>query len=100
MQPTEKNIEIDIRKLREEVLRHEELYYVHDRPEISDVEYDALVERLRALEEEHPQFQTPDSPTLRVGGRPAEGFAEHVHRRQIGRAACRGRAERAVGAGR
>ena len=52
-------------------------------PEISDVEYDALVERLRALEEEHPEFQTPDSPTLRVGGRPAEGFAEYVHRRPM-----------------
>ncbi|MCA1621280.1 MAG: NAD-dependent DNA ligase LigA [Acidobacteria bacterium] len=78
-----KTIEADIRKLREEVLRHEELYYVHDRPEISDVEYDALVERLRALEEEHPEFRTPDSPTLRVGGRPAEGFAEYVHRRPV-----------------
>ncbi|HEX8723059.1 MAG TPA: NAD-dependent DNA ligase LigA [Pyrinomonadaceae bacterium] len=78
-----KSIEAEIRKLREEVLRHEELYYVHDRPEISDAEYDALVERLRALEEEHPEFRTPDSPTLRVGGRPAEGFAEYVHRRPM-----------------
>jgi DNA ligase (NAD+) len=78
-----KSIESEIKKLREEVLRHEELYYVHDRPEISDVEYDALVERLRALEEEHPEFRTPDSPTLRVGGRPAEGFAEYVHRRPM-----------------
>ena len=78
-----KSIEAEIRKLRGEVLHHEELYYVHDRPEISDVEYDALVERLRALEEEHPEFRTPDSPTLRVGGRPAEGFAEYVHRRPM-----------------
>jgi DNA ligase (NAD+) len=78
-----KSIEGEIIKLREEVLRHEELYYVHDRPEISDAEYDALVERLRALEEEHPEFRTPDSPTLRVGGRPAEGFAEYVHRRPM-----------------
>jgi DNA ligase (NAD+) len=78
-----KGIEAEIRRLRAEVLRHEELYYVHDRPEISDVEYDALVARLRALEEEHPEFQTPDSPTLRVGGRPAEGFAEYVHRRPM-----------------
>jgi DNA ligase (NAD+) len=77
------SIEAEIKKLREEVLRHEELYYVHDRPEISDAEYDALVERLRALEEEHPEFRTPDSPTLRVGGRPAEGFAEYVHRRPM-----------------
>jgi DNA ligase (NAD+) len=78
-----KRIENEIRKLREEVLRHEELYYVHDRPEISDVEYDALVKKLQQLEEEHPEFQTPDSPTLRVGGRPAEGFAEYVHRRPM-----------------
>src|SRR3712207_6472213 len=78
-----KSIESQIKKLRAEVLRHEELYYVHDRPEISDAEYDALVERLRALEDEHPEFQTPDSPTLRVGGRPAEGFEEYVHRRAM-----------------
>jgi DNA ligase (NAD+) len=78
-----KSIETQIKKLREEVLRHEELYYVHDRPEISDVEYDALMKRLRRLEEEHPEFQTPDSPTLRVGGRPAKGFAEYIHRRPM-----------------
>jgi len=78
-----KSIESEIKQLRGEILRHEELYYVHDRPEISDVEYDALVERLRRLEEENPEYVTPDSPTLRVGGRPAEGFAEHVHRRPM-----------------
>ena len=83
MPTSAKSIESEISKLRAEILRHEELYYVHDRPEISDVEYDALVERLRALEEEHPEFQTPDSPTLRVGGRPAEGFEEYVHRRPM-----------------
>ena len=83
MTTSAKSIEAEIKKLREEILRHEELYYVHDRPEISDVEYDALVERLRALEEEHPEFRTPDSPTLRVGGRPAEGFEEYVHRRPM-----------------
>ena len=78
-----KSIGSEIKKLREEILRHEELYYVHDAPEISDAEYDALLERLRLLEEERPEFQTPDSPTVRVGGRPAEGFAEHVHRRPM-----------------
>src|ERR687893_3164310 len=83
MSPTAKSIGSQIKKLREEILRHEELYYVRDAPEISDAEYDALVERLRALEEEHPELQTPDSPTLRVGGRPAEGFAEYVHRRPM-----------------
>src|SRR5918993_2196078 len=83
MATTAKSIESEIRRLREEVLRHEELYYVRDDPEISDAEYDALVARLQKLEEEHPELQTPDSPTLRVGGRPAEGFAEYVHRRPM-----------------
>jgi DNA ligase (NAD+) len=78
-----KSIESEIRKLRDEILRHEELYYVHDRPEISDAEYDALVARLRQLEEENPELQTPDSPTLRVGGKPAEGFDRYVHRRPM-----------------
>src|SRR5215218_6303152 len=78
-----KSIESEIRKLREEVLRHEELYYVHDRPEISDTEYDVLFARLRQLEEENPHLLTPDSPTQRVGGQPAEGFAEYVHRRPM-----------------
>ncbi|HYN85978.1 MAG TPA: NAD-dependent DNA ligase LigA [Pyrinomonadaceae bacterium] len=78
-----KSIESEIRKLREEVERHAELYYERDDPEISDAEYDALLERLRALEEEHPGLRTPDSPTQRVGGRPAEGFEEYVHRRPM-----------------
>ncbi len=69
---TAPNVVVNRDKLREEILRHEELYYVHDQPEISDVEYDELVERLRKLEEENPELQTPDSPTLRVGGRPSE----------------------------
>ncbi len=77
------NAETEIKRLRDEILHHEELYYVHDRPEISDAEYDALLLRLRQLEEEHPELQTPDSPTVRVGGRPAEGFAEYVHRRPM-----------------
>jgi DNA ligase (NAD+) len=83
MPPTAKSIGSEIRKLREEIVRHEELYYVHDAPEISDAEYDALMERLRALEEEHPELAAPDSPTARVGGRPAEGFEEYVHRRPM-----------------
>jgi DNA ligase (NAD+) len=76
-------IEREIEILREEVRRHEELYYVQDNPEISDAEYDALLTRLRQLEEDHPEFATPDSPTQRVGGRPVEGFAEYVHRRPM-----------------
>ena len=73
----------EIEKLREEIRRHEELYYVLDNPEVSDAEYDALLERLQKLEQEHPEQITPDSPTQRVGGRPAEGFSEVVHRRPM-----------------
>lgn len=73
----------EIEKLREEIRRHEELYYVQDSPEISDREYDQLIERLQKLELENPEYLTPDSPTQRVGGRPAEGFAEVVHRRPM-----------------
>ena len=69
-----------IEKLRNEIRHHEELYYVLDSPEISDKEYDQLLENLKALEEKHPELVTPDSPTQRVGGRPAEGFPEVVHR--------------------
>jgi DNA ligase (NAD+) len=69
----------EIDRLRYEIRHHEELYYVYDRPEISDREYDELISRLRQLEEEHPELRTPDSPTVRVGGRPAEGFQEYAH---------------------
>lgn len=82
--PTKRqSVEREIMGLREEIRRHEELYYVHDNPEISDKEYDALVARLTELEASHPQLVTPDSPTQRVGGRPAEGFDEYVHRRPM-----------------
>lgn len=73
----------EIVELRDEIHRHEELYYVNDNPEISDSEYDALLARLQELEAEHPELITPDSPTQRVGGRPAEGFPEVVHRRPM-----------------
>jgi len=72
-----------IEKLRDEVRRHDELYYVGNSPEISDREYDQLLEDLQKLEEAHPELITPDSPTQRVGGRPAEGFPEVVHTRQM-----------------
>lgn len=73
----------EILELRDEIRRHEELYYVNDNPEISDSEYDALLARLQELETKHPDLITPDSPTQRVGGRPAEGFPEVVHRRPM-----------------
>jgi DNA ligase (NAD+) len=72
-----------LEKLREEIRRHEELYYAHDSPEISDREYDALLERLQQLEQQHPELISNDSPTQRVGGRPVEGFAQVVHRRPM-----------------
>jgi len=73
----------NIEKLREEIRRHEDLYYVQDSPEISDRDYDQLLEELQKLEQAHPELITPDSPTQRVGGRPAEGFAEVVHSRPM-----------------
>ena len=73
----------EIEKLRDEIRHHDELYYVGNAPEISDREYDELLEKLKKLEEEHPELVTPDSPTQRVGGRPAEGFPEVVHTRQM-----------------
>ena len=78
-----KSIARDIEKLRDEIRRHDDLYYVNDSPEISDREYDLLLEKLQKLEEANPELITPDSPTQRVGGRPAEGFPEVVHTRQM-----------------
>ncbi|MBN2560789.1 MAG: NAD-dependent DNA ligase LigA [Phycisphaerae bacterium] len=63
--------------LREQIWRHDYLYYVEGRPVISDQQYDLLFVRLKELEAEHPELITPDSPTQRVGGEPLEGF-EHV----------------------
>jgi DNA ligase (NAD+) len=73
----------EIEKLREEIRRHEELYYILDNPEISDAEYDVLLANLQKLEQQHPDQITPDSPTQRVGGRPAVGFPQVVHRRPM-----------------
>jgi DNA ligase (NAD+) len=73
----------EIESLRAELRRHEELYYVYDNPEISDADYDALMSRLQQLEEEYPLLVAPDSPTQRVGGRPAEKFEQYEHRRPM-----------------
>ena len=73
----------EVARLRDEISRHEDLYYVNDSPEISDAEYDELLANLQRLESQHPELITPDSPTQRVGGRPAEGFPEVVHRRPM-----------------
>ena len=67
-------------ELREQIKHHDHLYYVKARPEVSDAEYDALMRELRAIEEARPDLVTPDSPTQRVSGAPAEGFDEVTHR--------------------
>jgi DNA ligase (NAD+) len=69
--------------LREELRHHEYLYYVQDAPEWTDAQYDARMNQLRALEAEHPEFLTPDSPTQRVGGKPKEGFTKVAHSRPM-----------------
>jgi DNA ligase (NAD+) len=68
-----------IEQLRNELRRHEHLYYVLDAPEITDAEYDAMMRELKALEEAHPELASPDSPTQRVGGKPREGFVKVAH---------------------
>ncbi|MFO7588791.1 MAG: NAD-dependent DNA ligase LigA [Gemmatimonadota bacterium] len=68
-----------IAELREEIGRHDWLYYVQDAPEVSDAEYDRLFRELRGLEEEFPDLRTPDSPTQRVGGEPSEKFPAVEH---------------------
>ena len=66
-------------KLRREIEQHNHRYYVLDDPVISDPDYDDLMRELTALEEEHPELRTPDSPTQRVGGRPLERFEPVRH---------------------
>ncbi|HWC95323.1 MAG TPA: NAD-dependent DNA ligase LigA [Candidatus Sulfopaludibacter sp.] len=73
----------DIEQLSEELRRHEYLYYVLDKPEITDAEYDVLMRRLQALENDHPDLRSPDSPTQRVGGKPREGFVKVAHSVQL-----------------
>ena len=66
-------------ELRRSVEHHAHLYYVEDRPEITDAEYDALFRELQALEDEYPELRTPDSPTQRVGGPTLERFEQVAH---------------------
>jgi DNA ligase (NAD+) len=73
----------DVRKridwLREQIRRHDYLYYILNQPEVSDQQYDELFAELKKLEAEHPELVTPDSPTQRVSGRPLEGFQTVRH---------------------
>jgi DNA ligase (NAD+) len=75
-----KEVAKEIERLREKIRRHEYLYNVVDDPEISDAEFDRLMNRLKELEAAHPELVTPDSPTQRVGGAPREGFQQYQHK--------------------
>jgi DNA ligase (NAD+) len=68
------------RELRQTLLRHNHAYYVLDHPTVSDAEYDSLLRELEALERDHPELVTPESPTQRVGAPPSEAFAPVRHR--------------------
>lgn len=75
-----KGADEQIRRLREEIERHNHQYYVLDQPLISDAEYDRLFRELQELEARHPALVTPDSPTQRVGAKPLAAFAPAKHR--------------------
>ena len=72
-------IEEKIRHLREVISYHAKRYYVYDSPEISDYEYDQLYAQLLKLEDQHPEFFDPNSPTQRVGGKPLDKFEKVTH---------------------
>jgi DNA ligase (NAD+) len=74
-----KDIEREVSHLRSELNRHNYLYHVEAKPEISDRDFDRMMKRLAELEAQHPELMAPDSPTQRVGGQPLEGFATVRH---------------------
>lgn len=73
------DIKTRIERLREDIRRHERLYYVENSPEISDAEFDELMRELVELEKKHPGLVTPDSPSQRVGGEPASELSTVLH---------------------
>src|SRR5579863_5318334 len=75
----DKDLEKKIEALREKIRYHEYRYYALDDPEISDGEFDRLMNELKKLEGDHPELLTTDSPTQRVGGKPREGFVKAPH---------------------
>jgi DNA ligase (NAD+) len=83
MPKASKKVRQEVAKLREELRRHEYLYYVADDPEIADAAFDKLMHRLKGLEAEYPELATPDSPTVRVGGAPRDGFTTVKHARAM-----------------
>jgi DNA ligase (NAD+) len=79
MASASKDVVKKIEALRDKIRHHEYRYFVLDDPEISDFDFDKLVEHLKKLEAEHPDLVTPDSPTQRVGGKPREGVIKVAH---------------------
>lgn len=77
--PASKKIADEVARLREQLNHHNYLYHTLDQPEISDVEFDRLFHALKALESEHPELVTDDSPTQRVGSAPLESFSQVEH---------------------
>ena len=76
---TGKDVQRRLEELREQIRYHEHRYYVLDDPELSDADFDRLMQELKKLEAEHPGLITPDSPSQRVGGKPREGFIKVPH---------------------
>src|SRR5579862_4780483 len=76
-------LEQELQELRDTLRHHEYLYYVEDAPELTDAQYDALMNKLKKMEAEHPELVTADSPSQRVGGKPKEGFAKVAHSRPM-----------------
>lgn len=73
------SLEAQVARLRADITRHDRLYYVDAAPEISDREYDRLMDQLRELERQHPELQTPDSPTRRIGDQPVDHLRSVAH---------------------
>ena len=71
---------VEVAELREQIRYHDRKYYVEAAPEISDLQYDRLINRLKELEAAHPELLTPDSPTQRVGDQPVDGLVQVEHR--------------------
>src|ERR1700723_2386278 len=76
-------VEQELQELRDALRHNEHLYFVEDAPELTDAEYDALMNKLKKMEAEHPELVTADSPSQRVGGKPKEGFVKTPHSRPM-----------------
>ncbi len=77
---TSPDVQTQVASLRDQIRHHDRLYYTEARPEISDLEYDRLMQQLQALEKEYPELITPDSPTQRVGEQPVSHLDQVEHR--------------------